>query len=325
MASFIREITPQDDFVTIASLMQDTWNRFMESQGIRSSRRVQQPDALRELFFPTQDSPEAVLDHKPHGFVYEVDGSAVAVMGVGLSRQTQNGHLLYGFQDGYEDELIPLLKRCMSVVRDAGGIRCVRFTTMLPGRIRNAELGFWERLGFVADEYFYALIKLDLADWSTPDDLDTTGVQAEEGLDLQLVASILDQDGDEQLADEFQTEFAEKSKESVFLSLRTENNEVAGIAYYRVQKFQDQGPDGKLYDGLGAWSVGVHFRPEANLDRREKSRFIQCVLASMKQLDVIFASGRISSRDFDAFIELLAQGFYFQGQPTVTTRLTRRV
>ena len=199
------------------------------------------------------------------------------------------------------------------------------FATLLPGQVRNGEISFWERYGFASDEYFQTLIRLDVREWNLPSALDTEGITVAAEHDLAEVAQILYADGEESLAETFSAESTEPTLDHVFLTMRNGAGELAAMAYYKVAKFQDRDADGRVYDGLGAWEVGVHFRPGQRVPRTEKRRFIQAVLASMKQLDVIFASARISSRDFEAFVELLAQGFYFQGDPQASVRLTRAV
>lgn len=324
MQRTIRPIIPDDNFQIIADLMDQTWNRFMAEQGITRSRHANRAESVRELFFPPPDSPEGMLDHKMRGFVAEQASEIVALMGVSLAPSSA-GYLVYGFREGHEEELEPLLDRCIALVREYGGKKCVRFTSLLPGRIRNPEITFWERLGFVSDDYFSTLIKIEMDEWNPPANLDLSRVTAHESLDVEIVARILEEDRDEQLAEEFRREYSPQTPDTVLLTLTHDSGQTAGLAFYKVKHFQDRSAEGKVYDGLGAWGVGVHFRPQIELSRREKRAFIQAVLASMQQLGVIFASARISSRDFDAFIEMLAEGFYFQGRPTVVTRLTRRV
>jgi len=283
---------------------------------------VSTPEFLRSSFFGDDQASWAANQ----GLVSIRGERIVAFAGVGVSANSKNGLLAIGFESGCEEELRPLLDRCSEITRAHGGELIGRFISLDPGQIRNDEITFWERHGFRADPYFHALLKLEVDEWNVPEQLNVDGIHPANPAEISDIIRILNEDREEYLADEFRENFGSLTPDHVFLTMKDEESgEIAGIAYYRVSRFKDKG-NGKTYDGYGAWDTGIHFRPSHRLPRNEKRRFIQAVIASMKQLDVIFASGRVSSRDYDCFLELFAEGFYFQGPaPSVQNRMTRRV
>lgn len=164
------------------------------------------------------------------------------------------------------------------------------------------------------------------SEWNVPGYLNTEGISPVDKNELPDIAKILREDNEDYLAEEFQKEHPKFTPEHVILAMKSEG-EIIAIGYYYVQPFKDKSMGGKTYDGLGAWSTGIHFRPKYSVPHKEKRRFIEAVLASMKQLNVIFASGRVSSRDYDKFIELLSSGFQFHGDTpsTIQNRMCRKV
>jgi hypothetical protein len=317
-----RSLRPDDDFEVIHRLRHETLRRLKRETAGKTPYRTS-PQEFRKLFFPP--APEMGDDsERPYeGFVVEENGAIVAFMGLGFSPETKNGYIIPAFEPEAECHLPALLTGCSDAVRRSGGHKCMYFAALLPGQVRNGEISFWERYGFVADDYCHTLIRLDLDEWQVPGALNTAGIAVTRGCDLEEIRQVLVDDQEECLADVFEAEFQAPTPAHVSLALRDEKGDLVAVSYYKVAAFADRGADGKVYEGLGAWELGVHFRPEYGASRAEKRRFIQAVLASMKQLNVIFASARVSSRDFEAFVELLAQGFYFQGSPQASVRLTR--
>lgn len=315
----IRELRETDDFSRIRELIGSTLRQMRNDQ---KTCYVSTPEYLRNYFFGDDRTASAANQ----GFVTIREERIVAFAGVHVSENSKNGLLSIGFESGCEEELGPLLDACADITRAHGGRQLGRFVSLEPGQIRNDEITFWERFGFRADPYFHALIKLEVDEWEAPEQLDADGIQPASPAEIADIMRILNEDREEHLADEFRENFASLTPDHIFLTMKNkENGAIAGVAYYQVSRFKDKG-NGKSYDGYGAWNTGIHFRPEHRLPRSEKRRFIQAVIASMKQLNIIFASGRVSSRDFDCFLELFAEGFYFQGSvPTVQNRLSKKV
>lgn len=327
MSTFhIREVQANDDFKLLNELIKQTLVRSLETENIKP-RYFVKADRLREMYLTSKEQAgKQSEDSYSRGFVAESDGKIIAFMGVTLNNETLNGYISYGFVEGNEQPLTDLLKQCEQVVREVGGKQLCRFITLLPGKIRNREISFWEKYGFVADEYYHALVKLAVEEWETPEQLDTTNIQSATEIDVKKIIAILNEDGQEELAREFREHYPTITPDHVFLTLQNEQQEIMAIAYYQVRKFKSKNESGKPYDGLGAFSTGIHFRSRYLLPRKEKRRFIRATIQSMKELGIIFASTRISSKDFDAFIEMLAEGFYFQGEEqTVQVRLTKQV
>lgn len=328
MTSFnIREVRPSDDFEHLNDLIHQTLKRSLETENI-TPRYFVKTDQLRKMYVSSKDEAEdnqLEVSYR-RGFVAECNGKIAAFMGVTLADDTRNGYISPGCMEGAEQSLAQLLEKCEQVVREAGGKQLCRFTTLLPGKVRNREIAFWEKLGFVVDEHYYALIKLEVDEWETPEKLNTANIKPADDVDLSEIMAILHEEGLEEIAREFKEEYPVKTPDHVFLTLQNEQREIIAIAYYRVIKFKDKNKAGKEYDGFGAFGTGIHFRSKYQLPRKEKRRFIQATIQSMKELGITFASTRISSKDFDAFIEMLAEGFYFQGDdPHVQIRLTKQL
>lgn len=314
----IRELRQDDDYSRISELIYQSISRFRDVKKVRCAPN---PDYLRGDYFG-----EDGTDPLRQGYVAVKNGLIVAFAGVHLAEPSNNGLLSVGFENGYEEDMSRLLDLCAETVRDSGGQRISRFVSLKPGHIRNEEISFWERYGFRADPFFQALIKLEVDEWTPPASLDTSFVQPIGPTEWSEIVRILDEDEEDVLADEIRQTNGRLSPDHVFLTMKDETTgEISAIAYYQISRFKDKRKDGKVYDGLGAWETGVHFRPRHRLSRQQKRRFIRAVLSSMKQLNVIFASGRASSRDFDGFVELFAEGFDFQGSPEVQNRMCRQV
>lgn len=314
----IRNLLETDDFVRIRALIHSSLTR---TRGGFKTPYVAKPEHLRSSYFG-----EDRLGWKEcAGFVATDNERIVAFAGVYVAESSKNGLLAVGFDSEGEASLPSLLARCEEVVRAHGGRQLGRFTSLAPGQIRNDEITFWERYGFRADPYFHALLKLDVEEWRPPEQLDMTGIQPTGWKEFHAVVPLLRDSGETYLADEFLETFGRPTPDHVFLTMKNAAGELIGIAYYQVERFQDTSGS-KAYDGLGSWHTGIHFRPEAGLSRAEKRRFIQSVLVSMKQLGVVFASGRLSSRDYDCLLALFAEGFDFQGSvPSVQNRMCKQI
>ena len=322
--SQIRDLRSDDDFGAIVELIREKFQQYNRQFHV-NIKYAQKPDLLKASFFPNSHDSGNGQDLRSIGFVSEAGGFITAFMGVNFSESSKNGYLISGFRNQHEPVLTGLLAKCLDTVKQNGGTKLYQFVPMLPGQIRNEEIAFWERLGFVSDPYFHALIKLDMDEWNVPEDLDPSMVTPGGPDNFQDVLQILREDSMDQLADEFSEQYAKWSPDKILLLLKDPSScQIIAFSYYRVAAFKDRSESGKSYDGLGAWGFGIHFRPSASFTRCEKRRFIQCTLASMKQLNVIFTSSRVSSRDFDTLIELLAQGFDFQSR-VLNARLSKDV
>jgi hypothetical protein len=301
----IRPVMPSDDFETMNNLLRDTLLRFnndltIDKYGITAER-------LRSDFFPIKGSEEQILEQETVGFIAEVGGRIVAFVGFMLLDETHNGYnMMFGIDHRYMACLDELLDRCCKTVKEKGGSKCYKIVPMKAGEVRNPRIAFWEKYGFISEKYFYQLIELDLTEWTPLNDVDIDGIYPINDVDYTEVESILKEDDVDFLAPRDKT--AMPTRDHIFLTLRGKSSEITGIGYYKVRQWK-KAWKGKDYDGLLANALGIHFRPEAQLSRKDKRRFIQAMLLSMKQLGVNIVNGKVSSKDFDTYIELMAQGF----------------
>jgi len=319
----VREVRQDDDFSLIGTLLEKTVIRFHKEMGLHTQYSEDTAFLKRMLFANSEPRPSA------KGFVAVQDDSIKAFICVNLSGKYKNGYVTAGMEEGYEACIPELVECCVNAVRENGGSAVHKFVALVPGQIRNSSITFWERYGFVSNPYYHAHIQLDVESWTMPGLLDTEGIAPAEDVELSDILRILIEDREDELAAVFQSGFQDKTPEHVILIMRSgQEREIAGISYYRVAAFRDIQPDGQGENGLGAWNVGFHFRSGVPLSRQEKGRFIRVAIASMKQLQIVSASSQVSSRDFDAFVELLAQGFQFQNPQSIspmTVRLTRSI
>lgn len=323
----IREVREDDDFQRIYDLNLETGQRMNRQIGLQQRIRCAPPNSLKLKYFPNEDN--SALLTKCKGFIAEFNGQMVAYMDVTFPEHSNNGYVSFGYSEGYEHVIQDLLDRCCAVVKLNGGTKLYQYAVLIAGQIRNYQITFWEKYGYIADPYFFALIKLEVDEWTAPANINNEGIDSAQ-LSTHEVIQILREDGEEHLAHEWKEEISFESPDIVTLTLRDlTSNEILALSYYRVAHFKDKRKeDGKVYDGLGAWRVGFHFRPKYLLSRQEKRRFIDGTIQSMKELDIIFASARVSSRDFTAFVELMSTGFCFQAfdpLPIVNARLTLEV
>lgn len=229
----IRELRDTDDFSRIRDLIRNSLRQMRNDQ---KTCYVSTPEHLRSQFFGEDGAAWAAN----RGFVSMHQERIVAFAGVYVSENSKNGLLSIGFESGYEEALQPLLDRCSEVTRAQGGQRIGRFITLDPGQIRNDEITFWERYGFRADPYFHALLKLEVDEWSAPEHLNIDGVQPANPAEITDIIRILNDDGEEYLADEFRETYSSLTPDHVFLTLKDPGSgAITGIAYYRVSKFKD--------------------------------------------------------------------------------------
>lgn len=80
----------------------------------------------------------------------------------------------------------------------------IRFTWTYPGQIRSADISLWERHGFASDDYYTMLMRVSVADWAAPPDLDLTGVTVEDHVDLVDTLQFLNTECENRLTDEFE-------------------------------------------------------------------------------------------------------------------------
>lgn len=245
----IREVHAGDDFVKLNDLIKQTLRRTLEGENLRSRYYVK-ADRLRNMYLSSHENGQKGQqseDSYGRAFVAEENDQIVTVMGVTIANDSKNGYILPGFSNASEHVLRDLLKKCEEVVKNAGGKQLCRFTTLLPGKIRNQDIAFWEKFGFIADDYFHALIKLEVGEWEPPANLNTTNIGPASDMELDIIIKILNEEGQEEIAQEFRERYPEKTLDHVFLTLRNEQNEVMAIAYYHVVKFKDKSKDGKVY------------------------------------------------------------------------------
>ena len=120
------------------------------------------------------------------------------------------------------------------------------------------------------------------------------------------IYKMLKEDGEDFLADRYREAFTEQTPDHVVLMLKDGDVDVVGAAYYQVSPSIHPS-----FGALTARAFGVHFRPNASLSQKEQRRYLQTVIASMKQLGVDFTFGRFSSRNFATIVQLVAEGFEY--------------
>lgn len=259
----------------------------------------------------------------------EEHNSIVAVLGVGLSEKYQNGYLMVGYEEQAVKYLEVLFEYLEQYLKQQQIKRLNLYTLMIPGRIRNHQISFWERYGFLSDMYFHALMRLEMKDWQEPENIETNDMEVIHALEKQEIINLLLEDEEEHMADLFeqeceyieQVEQHKHGKNFVFLKLRhPSTGEVLGISYYRVIPFALREGEKPTVTAMG---LLIHFRPSMKLDRKEKNRMIQATLLTMREIGVGYVVANKSSKDFDSFIEMLAVGF--DVAPEYSIRLVKQV
>ncbi|RKN79248.1 hypothetical protein [Paenibacillus ginsengarvi] len=290
----IRELHKDDDFTTIKRLIKETYKR-LENHDIGVF--TESADMIKEQFFPTVSSPTSSVGK---GFVGADDNGIVVIfMGVVLSPSSRNGYLLFGCTEDSENSLHSLIDKCYDSIRDYGGKKLLHFVHILPGQIRNRHLSFWERYGFISDEYYQITLALPLSNWEVPPDFDPSGITVND-VTSEDMTRILEEDHELAQVEEFKDQFSEKRPDYVFLTLRNpESNGIDGFAYYKIINSMQN----SKFDALG---FGIHYRPSYYHDRR---KLVQAALISMKQLSLGSVVCRVSSRHYATFTAMLMEGF----------------
>lgn len=291
----IRELHKDDDFISIERLIKESYKR-LENHEIGVF--TESADIIKEQFFQS-DSP-TLTGSVGRGFVgLNEFGKVVVFMGVVLSPSSRNGYLLFGCTENSENSLHDLVDKCYDSIRDYGGKKLLHFVHILPGQIRNRHFSFWERYGFISDEYYQITLALPLWNWEVPPDLDPSGITVNDMASEDIIR-VLEEDHELAQAEEFKDLFSEKKPDYVFLTLRNpESNGIDGFAYYKVINSNHN----SKFDALG---FGIHYRPTYYHDRR---KLVQAALISMKQLSIGTVVCRVSSRHYATFIAMMMEGF----------------
>lgn len=293
----IRDVKETDDFEAIYDLINETLQRFSGDHrgtyGVRGEELINQycnPNNLSKAFIAVQDD------------------KIVAFMGIHPSKVTNNGYIECGYLIGYEDLLDQLLIQCTSFVRERGGNKVYKFTSIKFGQVRNKGITLWESLGFISDEYAYITTYLNLREWEEPEEFDASGIEPAKEMNYDDIKQILIEDGEDAMAELFQNQYSPtEGPDQVILTLRDKvSNEIAGIAYYRVI-LSNGGSENEFLD---VTSFGLHIRPKFHLDHHEIRRFLQGSLISMKQLNVYHVFTRITLKSFHVFSSMVTEGFH---------------
>lgn len=286
----VRKVTPDDNFERIRELMQSTKQRFYNDPRLN----VVGVEEFKEKYVEPSNS---------FGFVAEKDKRMIGFMGVGVVKSTQNGYLEYGVEESESEAFESLLHACSEVIQKRGGHKLYYFATTSFGQVRNQEITLYERHGFISDEYSQITTHLSLKYWKEPDSINTSGIVLAADFELNAIVKMLIDDGEEPLAKQFNNQYSDANPDVIVLSLLGPNNEIAGVAYYKVKRIDPRKTD------LSAVAFGVHFRPQYNVNKADKRRLIQAALLSMRQLNVIHAHTNMTLKNFDTFALMIREGF----------------
>ncbi len=262
------------------------------------------------------DRPAILSQLITKGYAAVVEGTIEAFATVGISPATGNGYLEYGCSAVGSRLLASVLAECEQAVRVAGGTQLYYTISMQLGEIRNERISFFEAQGFACSPYYHVFADhRNIAEWQHPNDLDLSRIRVADKATITEIASILDQDGELFLAEEYRGQFAEHTPDHVFLCLYDENRrQIQGITYCKIW-VKDE--------GFYAVMLGMHFRPHADVVARDIQLLLHAVLASLQQLGVTAAWSRISSQCFELILEAYAAGF--QLAPTHTVVMSKSV
>jgi hypothetical protein len=300
----IRSLTPEDDFEKIDAMLRAEVERRHQRIGIyyegtKHKRDYSRKMISKEMFF---NGVQSKLSYK--GFIVEASEEVKAVMIIRIY-PSGNGFVEWGYIEGGNQFIDDLLRHYRKEVTTLSDARLYKMIEILPGQIRNKEIAFWENRGFVSDSYYNTfIIHHNLENWSAPDDLDITGVFPATDMEIDHVLKMLEEDDELSIAENVRLDYSGLDRKNIILTMKlTSNQEIAAIAYYAINRHAD--------GRMGTNSLGIHVRPHLAKDilRQEIKRFIQCVLSSMKQLNFSYAGARMSSRSFQAIIELSSEGF----------------
>ncbi|HIW34829.1 MAG TPA: hypothetical protein IAA29_18800 [Candidatus Paenibacillus intestinavium] len=309
----IRAVKETDDFEAMYNLINDTLQRFSGNEKV--SFIGDREELKKEYCNP---------DNSINGFIAVKDNTIVAFMGVSPSRMAKNGYITFGFLDGFDNVLEDLLNKCRSYIQEIGGTKIFVFTSTKFGQVRNKGISLWEKLGFIADEYGHVTLLLDLREWNEPEHMDLTGIEPTLEMNYDDIKRVLIEDGEEAMAESFQDQYSSNGNpDQVILTLRDHvSNEIAGIAYYRVD-LCNRGTDNEFLD---AYSFGLHVRPKYLLNHNEIRRFLIGTLFSMKQLNIYHVITRITLKNFNVFAAMVTEGFHNENfENTNILRLHRNI
>jgi hypothetical protein len=176
----VREVRSDDDFVMISQLLEDNTNRFL---GVKIVSTTHTAEALKSQY--------GSGDPYSKGFIFEDNGKIVAFAGVTPLHASKNGFIWDWFTlKNYEHVLDGLLEQCSEVIRQRGGQIIYTSTLAKFGQIRNERITFWERLGFISDEYSSATTTLNLESWHQPDQFDNSNIQPADESDIEDIIKI---------------------------------------------------------------------------------------------------------------------------------------
>jgi N-acetylglutamate synthase-like GNAT family acetyltransferase len=294
----IAEVTEDNNFQTISQLLEDNTNRFL---GIKIISTRHTAEALRSNYCSG--------DPYSKGFIFEDNGTVVAFAGVTPLQSSKNGIIWDWFAlENHEHVLNGLIEQCSQVIRQRGGQKIFASTLTKFGQIRNERITFWERLGFISDEYSSATTTLNLEDWHEPDEFDNSNIQPAVDRDIEDVIRILVEDEEYGIAEIFlDPDFPKERGDHIILTMRAKDtDEILGIAKYRVNLF-NAGTNNEYFSASG---FATHLRPKFNPDRNQHRRIIQASLFSMKQLNIKIAVTHITLKNFDAFGAMIMEGFH---------------
>lgn len=251
----------------------------------------------------------------------EQSGRIVAFIEVIISKFTKNGTLSYAWEENFEYVLNDLIDQCAQIIQNHGGSKLLVFAFNKVGQVRNKSMSFWEKMGFIADEYSFSAVTLNLEEWNEPpEDFDETNIESALHMHLEEIKQILSQDGEDEMAELFQRQFFPlKKPDQVILQFRDKDtNQIAGIAYYSVYLGTEHGP----YFASSFW---IHFRPAFKVEKKEKMRFLQAALLSMKQINISQVTSRLTTKNFDVFALMIREGFEAFSDNNSTIRLVKKV
>ncbi len=298
----VRPITPEDDFERIEYLFYRTHIEGKQ-EWMAKHKIAYRRENWRQLLFPDSGGsrPVVLKALSLSGFAAEKDGVVSAFATVGISTQSRNGYLDYGFEQGCSHMLKELLACCGTMVKEKGGTRIYKLTEMPLGHIRNDQISLWESHGFECNPFYHVFVdNRNIVSWNPPENVDLSKIQLPSKIEIEAIAKLLEEDREFFLAEEFRGNFAQLTPDHVFLCLYDDEKEIKGISYYKVWAKQE---------GSFVAAFGVHFRPEYEVSRDEVRKLIQATLVSMQQIGVTAAWARVSSQNFNTILATAAEGF----------------
>ncbi|GIN72401.1 hypothetical protein J14TS2_28760 [Bacillus sp. J14TS2] len=302
----IRAVQETDDFEMIYHLIDATMKRFSG-------------DAIIVYGVSSESLKRQYCYSESHnkGFIAINDNKIVSFMGVYTAKVTKYAYLECGFLQEFEDALVELLHQCVHAVAENGGTKIFNHSPIMFGQVRNEGISFWERLGFISEEYSYITTELNLDSWEEPNSFDSSGIEPAMEMGYEEIKQILLEDGEDSMAELFQKQYSpDQSLNQVILTLKDKaTNEISAIANYRVKLQEIDKETTALY----ASAFSIHVRPQFTLDRYEIRRFVQGALISMKQLNIESVISRITLKNFDVFAAMVTEGFHNQGMEKVNT------